>query len=245
MADGKKIIKFDGNRFKTGYIDESGDSGKGSKCLVLTYICLDESKKANKIIRKAKELLRRSKNGQRWLNRLGGEVKFYGFPDNKILLKTLEELAKLNFPIQYVTIYKDGSKINPALKIQILYELIGPIFDYNKEMPHKIIADKDYFDNKKVAYLVVQDYEETNFGGVKGHTCKIYAADESIIKDSDKINMLISIRHENSKNNIGLQIADLISGAIFQEMEKNDKEYLDPLRKHNKNLHGRTIKLKE
>ena len=36
--------KFD--RFKIGYIDESGDSGKaGSKCLILTYISLDERKK--------------------------------------------------------------------------------------------------------------------------------------------------------------------------------------------------------
>lgn len=239
------MIKFDGNRFKTGYIDESGDSGTGSKCLVLTYICLDESKKASKIIKKAKELLRRSKDGQRWLNRLGGEVKFYGFPDQRVLLKTIEELGKLKFPIQYVTIHKEGIKIDPALKVQILYDLIGPISDYNKEMPHKIIADKDYFDNKKVAYLVVQDYEETNDGKVKGHTCKIYAADESITQKADNVNMLISIKHENSKGNIGLQIADLISGAIFHEMEHSNKEYSDLLRKHNKNLLGRAIKLKE
>lgn len=241
-----EIKHFDGDRFKTGYIDESGDTGKnGSKCLVLTYICLDESKKASKIIRKAKELLRRNKQGQRWLNRLGGEVKFYGFPDKRVLLKTIEELAKLNFSIQYVAIYKEGININPTFKMQILYDLIGPIFDYDKELPHKIIVDKDYFDNKKVAYLVVQDYEETNFGRTKGHTCKIYVADESIINESDKLNMLISIRHENSKNNTGLQVADLISGAIFQEMENGDNGYMNLVKQYNKKLCGRIIKLKE
>lgn len=240
----KELKHFDGDRFKTGYIDESGDSGRGSKCLVLTYVCLDETKKASKILKKAKSELKRTKKGERWLNRLGGEVKFYGFPDKHILLKTIEELAKLKFSIQFVTIYKDGKGVNPAIKIQILYDLIGQIFNFD-EIPHKIIADKDYFDSKKVAYLVVQDYEELNSeGGVRGYKCKIYVADESVRKDKDNLNMLISISHENSKNNVGLQIADLISGCIFQEMEKDNKEYTNILRKHNE-IQGRVIKLKE
>lgn len=240
----EKIKRFGGDRFKTGYIDESGDSGKGSKCLVLTYICLNETKKASKIIKKAKEQLRRTKKGERWLNRLGGEIKFYGFPDKSILIKTIEELAKLKFSIQFVAIYKEGIKINPSIKIQILYELIGQTFNLN-EMPHKIIADKDYFDNKKVAYFVVQDYNEISTeGSAKGYSFKFYVADESIIKDSDKLNMLISIKHENSKHNTSLQVADLISGAIFQEMEKGNREYTDIIRKYNK-LQGRIIKLKE
>ena len=239
------VKRFDGDRFKTGYIDESGDSGKeGSKCLVLTCVCLDETKKASRIIKKAKEQLRRIKSGERWLNRLGGEIKFYGFPDKIILLKTIEELAKLKFPIQFVVIYKDGNNINPPVKVQILCDLIGQIFKLD-EMPYKIIADKDYFDNRKIAYLVVQDYEELNSEeGVKGYKCKIYLADENVIKKSDNVNMLISIKHENSKNNLGLQVADLISRAIFKEAENNNKEYTDVIRKYN-NIKGRIIKLKE
>ena len=239
--------RFDGNRFKVGYIDESGDSGRsngGSKALVLTYICLDETKKVNKIIKKTKEQLRRTKKGQRWLNRLGGEVKFYGCPDKKILIKTIEELVKLKFPIQYVSIYKDGRSINSAVKIQILYDLIAQTFNFDK-MPHKIIVDKDYFNNKKIAYLAVQDYEEIDSEeGPKGYKCKIYVADESIKKESDKLNMLISIKHENSKDNLGLQVADLISGAIFQEIENNNKNYTDIIRKHTK-MEGRVIRLRE
>ncbi len=241
----RKIKLFSAQRFKIGYIDESGDSGKsGSKCLVLTYICLDETKKASKIIKKTKEQLRRTKKGERWLNRLGGEIKFYSFPDKRILLRTIEELAKLKFSIQFVAIYKDGTNINPSVKVQILYDLIGQVFKL-EEMPYKIIADKDYFDNKKIAYLVIQDYEELSYErDVKCHKYKFYLADESIVKDSDKVNMLISINHENSKNNLGLQVADLISGAIFKEMENNNKEYTDAIRKYN-NIQGRAIKLKE
>ena len=242
-----KIKHFSGDRFKTGYIDESGDTGKrngGSKCLVLTYICLNEMKKVNKIIKKTKEQLRRTKKGERWLNRAGGEIKFYGCPDKRILIKTLEELAKLKFPIHFIAIYKNGSPINPIVKMQILYDLIAQTFDFNT-IPHKIIADKDYFDNKKVAYLVIQDYEEINEGdNANGYKCKIYIADFNVINDSDKLNMLISIKHENSKNDVGLQVVDLISGAIFQEMENNDKDYTEVIMRHT-NIQGKIIKLKK
>ena len=166
MAE-NKIHKISANRFNIGYIDESGDSGKGgSKCLVLTYISLDESKRAYKILKKAKDMLRRTKKGERWLNRNAGELKFYGFPDRRILLKTLEELAKLKFQIQFIVIYKDGTNINTAIKRQILYDLIEQTFNLN-EMPNKVIVDKDYFDNKKIAYIVVQDYEEIIDGTFK------------------------------------------------------------------------------
>src|SRR3989338_10510954 len=86
---------FNCDRFKTGYIDESGDSGEsGSKSLVLTYICTDEGKKLSKILKRAKEQIRRTKKGERWLNRLGGEVKFAGFPDERNSVKNLEKSKK-------------------------------------------------------------------------------------------------------------------------------------------------------
>ena len=100
---------FNCDRFKTGYLDESGDTGeKGSKSLVLTYICTDEGKKLSKILKKAKEQLKRTKKGERWLNRLGGEIKFAGFPDELIRLKLLEDLSKINLNIRFIAIKKDG-----------------------------------------------------------------------------------------------------------------------------------------
>src|SRR3989344_4880412 len=110
-----KESKFD--RFKTGYIDESGDCGKqGSKCLVLAYICLDEKKKVSKIMRRTKEALMRTKKGKVWLNRHGGEIKFNSFPDQHILLKTLEELANLRFDIMFRAFKKDDKDIHPTQK---------------------------------------------------------------------------------------------------------------------------------
>ena len=110
-----KESKFD--RFKTGYIDESGDCGKeGSKCLVLTYICLDEKKKVSKIMRRAKKALMRTKKGKIWLNRHGGEIKFNSFPDQHVLLRTLEELSKLKFDIMFRAFRKEKKNIHSKEK---------------------------------------------------------------------------------------------------------------------------------
>ena len=148
----KKII-FD--RFKTGYLDESGDSGKnGSKCLVLTYICTDERKKISKVLKEIKKQLRRTKKGERWLNRLGGEIKFHGFPEEHIRLKILEEIAKFGFEVRFVAIYKDNENIHESEKVMILFNLLAESFVNNQSMPHKIIADKDYFKNKKLLFLL-------------------------------------------------------------------------------------------
>ena len=47
---------LDYHRFKTGYLDESGDNGKrGSKSLVLTYMCTDDNKKIAKRLLKKHE----------------------------------------------------------------------------------------------------------------------------------------------------------------------------------------------
>src|SRR3989344_8038045 len=151
--------KFDGNKFKTGYLDESGDSGgPGSKYLVLTYICSDEGKKLSKILKKTKEQLKRIKKGARWLNRLGGEIKFTGFPDERIRLKLLEDLSNIELDIRFIAIKKDGKYISESEKEKILFDLLYESFINHKELPSKIIADKDHFKNKKISSLVVKNY---------------------------------------------------------------------------------------
>lgn len=224
---------FNCDRFKTGYLDESGDSGaRGSKCLILTYICVDEGKKLSKILKKVKEQLRRTTKGERWLNRLGGEIKFAGFPDEKIRLKLLEDLSKINLNIRFIAIKKEGKKIYEKEKEKILFDLLTESFLNNKCLPSKIIADKDYFKNKKISCLAVKNYEETVYeeGKSKKMSYEVCITEEGEnISDCD---LVIPIRHENSKLKTELQIVDLVSGAIFQEIENDDKTYTDILRKN-------------
>jgi len=227
--------KFDCQRFKAGYLDESGDTGgKGSKSLVLTYICTDDGKKIFKILKRAKEQLKRTKKGERWLNRNGGEIKFSGFPDERLRLVLLEELSKLDLNIRFVAIKKDGKKISESEKEKILFDLLNESFVNHQGMPSKIIADKDYFKNKKISSLVVKNYEEIIYedGKSKKISYEVYLVEDG--QDLSNCDLIIPIRHENSKLKVELQVADLISGAIFQEIENEDKTYTDVIRKHTK-----------
>lgn len=236
---------FECQRYKTGYLDESGDTGKaGSKCLVLTYICTDNGKKISKIFKKAKEQLRRTKKGERWLNRLGGEIKFTGFPEERIRLKLLEDLSKLDLNIRFIAIKKEGKKISESEKEKILFDLLNESFVNHGCLPSKIIADKDYFKNKKISSLVVKDYEEIIYdeGKSKRMSYEVYLAEEG--QDLSNCDLIIPIRHENSKLKVELQAVDLISGSIFQEIENDDKTYTNILRKNAK-LNGIIKKPKE
>jgi len=226
---------FNCDKFKTGYLDESGDSGgTGSKSLVLTYICTDQGKKLSKILKRAKEQLRRIKKGERWLNRLGGEVKFAGFPDEGIRIKLLEDLSKINLNIRFIAIKKQGKNISESEKEKILFDLLNESFVNHGCLPSKIIADKDYFKNNKISSLVVKNYEETVYDGgkYKKMSYEVNLAEDG--QDVTNCDLVIPIKHENSKLRVELQVADLISGAIFQEMENEDKTYTDILRKNTK-----------
>jgi len=236
--------KFNYDMFKTGYLDESGDDGKrGSKCFVMTYICTNEGKKIFKVLKKAKEQLRRTKKGERWLNRFGGEIKFAGFPEERVRLKLLEELSKLNIEARFIAIEKDGSNIPESEKSQILFNLLAESFVNHTKMPSKIIADKDYFKNRKICFLAVKNYiEETYKGGGSNASFEVFLLDDE--KEKDSCDFIIRITHENSKHHPELQVADLISGAVFQEVENNDKTYTDILKKYLK-LNGIIKKLKE
>ncbi len=235
--------KFD--RFKTGYIDESGDcGGGGSKCLVLTYVSLDDRKRVSKIIKKTKLALQRTKKGQIWLNRHGGEIKFNSFPDQSILLKTLEGLAKLKLGIMFRAFKKDGKSINLSEKERLLYDLLNDSLINKRPLPKTIIADKNYFKNKKITCLAVRDYSEETYPDGKGSqvSYKFDLIDKQEYKEEfEKLDLCILIKHENSKDNLGLQVADLISGAIFQEIEKENKTYTDLIKKYTK-IEGGIIK---
>jgi len=242
-----EMKKFDCDVLSTGFLDESGDSGKkGTKCLVLTYICTKDGKKIDKILKKTKEQLRRTKKGERWLNRLGGEIKFNSFPDKHILIKTLENLSKLKLKVRFITIYKGDHNITDGERGQILLDLLVESFRTHDCMPKKIIADKDYFMNKKIAYLIVRNYEEVSYENKKekGFRCKVSLLEEEQKPSDEEYNLVISIKHENSKIHPELQAVDLISGAIFQEMEKQDKTYTEIIRK-NSEIMGRINKPKE
>lgn len=229
--------KFICDRFRTGYLDESGNNGgKGSEYLILTYVCVRENKKIAKILKKAKEQLKRTKKGSKWLEKNGGEIKFYGFPEDHVLRKVLEELSKLDIIIRYIAIKKNGKNFNPSEKADVLTELISSHLASDECIPSKIVADRDYFDDKKIAYFLLRNYEEKVHNGENGQEkevrCELFLIERYDLEKFKDNELVVSIRHENSRGNLNLQATDLISGAIFQEFEKGNKTYAEILRKN-------------
>jgi len=134
--------------------------------------------------------------------------------------------------------------INSSEKDRLLYDLLTESLINKKLLPKNIIADKDYFKNKKIACLAVRDYSEEIYPDGKGSQAS-YKFDlideEEYKKELEKLDLCILIKHENSKNNLGLQIADLISGAIFQEIEKGNNAYTKLIKKYTE-IRGGIIK---
>lgn len=239
---------LDYHRFKTGYLDESGDSGKrGSKSLVLTYMCTDDNKKIAKIIKKARNGLKRTKKGLRWLNK-HGEIKFSGFPDEHLRQKIIEGLSKLNIQIRFIAIEKNNNTIHPTEKANILKDLIVANVRDGERIPHKIIADKDYFDNKKIAYFIVRDFKEKSYRGKdkkdkSGFSCRLELIEKDAFDKEGNYDLVIKIKHENSRQNVELQALDMICGSIFQEIENKNKTYTNIIRKYNKKMVGAIRKI--
>lgn len=211
------------------FLDESGDQGAdGSKHIVLTLLKIRELKKAVKIIRNAKRSLLLKSKGAKWLNQHGGEIKFYGFPDENLLLKILKEIAALKPEIIYVVAEKGGLPFRTEQKIlPLMFESLNKT---NSEMPKKIIADLDFVGKNSIFFALSKT--------IKEYSTQINTKEQEVFVEAIKIKMterkkiqergipVVEITHKSSRINEGLQIVDLVSGSIYQKYEHNKEKYL-------------------
>lgn len=226
------------------YLDESGDLGeKGSKYLVLCLMVTRKKQGIIKIIREAKKRLLEKNKTARWLNRRGGEVKFYGFPDDALLRRTLKKLSELDIKIYYIIIEKQ-EKIEQKLKQFILNPLFSHVMEISaKKIPKKIIADLDFFDKSKELFFVLQKYSRKIDGRKKeiifnSITKETYGK----LKRNGKEYVIAKIIHQSSRLNEELQALDLICGSLFDLAEHNNKEYYEILIKGKIQIKGEKIK---
>jgi len=221
------------------YLDESGDPGaKGSKKIVMCLVCTRKRKNLNKIIRKTKKRLLDKNKTANWLNRMGGEIKFYSFPDENLLIKTLKDISKVDFKIYYVCFNKNGKSFNTKLKESIMGDLFWHIFEKcSKEKPQNVISDLDFF-GKKPSYFSLIKYEKKKIEnldkkGIKRDgwsdevTFKEISKEDYEKNKQNKDSFLIKIEPRNSRLNEELQAVDLICGSIFQSVENKNPKYYD------------------
>jgi len=237
------------------YLDESGDLGeKGSKHLILCLMITRKKQEIIKIIRETKKRLLEKNKTARWLNRHGGEIKFYGFPDDVLVRRTLKKLSELDIKIYYIIIEKHR-KIEQKLKQCILNPLFSHVIEIsNKKIPEKIIADLDFFDKNKELFFILQKYfshptkikgeNEQDRNGMKKEIIFSLITKETYkkLKQDEKEHIIAKIAHQNSKLNEELQALDLICGSMFEWVEHGNGEYYEILQKGKIKFEGGKIK---
>ena len=182
------------------YMDESGELSKQSKYFVMVAIKINNPKIAKRLIKNTRK---------RYKKKLGNvpEIKGYSI-DNQIVKKILNKVNEEDFQISAVfldkkNLYKIPYYFNYTQSYDYIASKLAELIYINN--PTSIFIDKS-----KNKQMEIEDFNRKfthNLNNFKKYP--------------------ISIRHVNSKNYPGLQVADVISWSVFQSLENKNSEFID------------------
>lgn len=182
------------------YIDESGDLGKGSKYFIIGAIIVDDYIKLERSITKIRRKFKKE---------LGN---FQEIKENKtknfIIKKLLTKVNSLNSEI-FIIVFdkKDKYKINYKNDFNVLYDIIASELAKEIKITKSTLITVDTCKPKK---KLVNNFNQ-----------------RFLDKINNSKNHQINIIHQNSINQKGLQVIDVIVWAAFQYMEHNNSEFID------------------
>ena len=171
---------------------------------------------------------------RKWLNSHGGEIKFHSFPDHSLLLTLLRHLSNIEMNVYYVSFKKQEKAVTKEHKKLILTQLLKHSKDEpQNQFPSTIVADMNFFNNRKVNRFIQIDFERENEKKKKINPIHYYFAEideeEYQLIKNDISFKFVSIEHLNSKVSEELQAINLIAGSIFQKLEHKNNEYYNIL----------------
>lgn len=182
------------------YIDESGDLGKGSKYFIIGAIIVDDYIKLERSITKIRRKFKKELGNFQEIK--GNKTK------NFIIKKLLTKVNSLNSEI-FIIVFdkKDKYKINYKNDFNVLQDIIA------SELAKEIKITKSTLiivDTCKPKKKLVNNFNQ-----------------RFLDKINNSKNHQINIIHQNSINQKGLQVIDVIVWAAFQYMEHNNSEFID------------------
>lgn len=182
------------------YIDESGDLGKGSKYFIIGAIIVDDYIKLERSITKIRRKFKKELGNFQEIK--GNKTK------NFIIKKLLTKINSLNSEI-FIIVFdkKDKYKINYKNDFNVLQDIIA------SELAKEIKITKSTLiivDTCKPKKKLVNNFNQ-----------------RFLDKINNSKNHQINIIHQNSINQKGLQVIDVIVWAAFQYMEHNNSEFID------------------
>lgn len=207
------------------FIDETGDLGftpTSTKSFVLSYVIIIDNTPdfiRNKVRRLLKNInTKKRKNGK------ASEFKFSN-DDHDTRIRFLKKIMSFDINLGTIVIMKDSVKENLKEDPTVLYNflavdyVIKPIVcKYLK--PWTTYNDINYTIDRSLsekAIIHFDRYCEEKISFVK--------------KDREfKGDIIVKIRHMDSRNDVCLQIADYISGSIFAKAERLDNRYYNVIK---------------
>lgn len=182
------------------YIDESGDLGKGSKYFIIGAIIVDDYIKLERSITKIRRKFKKELGNFQEIK--GNKTK------NFIIKKLLTKVNSLNSEI-FIIVFdkKDKYKINYKNDFNVLYDIIASELAKEIKITKSTLIIVDTCKSKK---KLVNNFNQ-----------------RFLDKINNSKNHQINIIHQNSINQKGLQVIDVIVWAAFQYMEHNNSEFID------------------
>ncbi len=134
---------------------------------------------------------------------------------NKLKKEFFKIISKL--PIQYKGIVVDKKKLEP------------PVLRFQPQQLYCELIRRLLYDNDPPLEKAILNIDEA--------TAKIhYREFNAILKKYLSKNIVSEIRQKRSKNNIMIQIADMITGSIFRKYKKGDGQYYQMIKNKEKIL---------
>lgn len=191
------------------FLDESGELGfnfkKGStKFFTITLlVCgVKEEQELQRVIKKVRQRILKKKMKR------SPEIKWNNSNED-IKEKVFKKLESIDFEI--FTIVLDKSKV----------------YDYLKGKKHKLY---NYLSKLIIAECSIDGKFELIVDRSKNKRSLRDDFNNYVKENVKKECSNLSIKHEDSKSNGGLQVLDFISGAIFNKYEFNNKKYYNKIK---------------
>ena len=191
------------------YIDESGDLGfssRSSRHFVVVALASPEPKELTRILRRVRRRLYSSCAKT-------PEFKFKSSPDRAKRL-ILRGLAGSSTSVSWGGVTKNRISVDlmddkNALYLQVCSRTVEGLMGQTRAKRAHIVLDK-WSSNRTLRRNFEEHLRET----VRSHHGGYFAPSTSV-------------SHLDSANSAGIQIADIVAGAVFRSLERADPAYID------------------
>ncbi len=192
------------------FVDESGDLGfdntkhKSSKNFIITFIFTNDKKTLDKIVKKTFAKLHKAE-----IKKHHGVL--HAYKESNKTREIVLNLIKKSDDIKIMYIMLNKQKVYTRLRnqTQILYNYVtNTLLDR--------LLSKNLIPTDEIVYLIASQRETNKF---YNNNFKKYLAQQNQIK------IKVEIAYPNKER--GLQVADMVSWAIFRALEHKEHKYQD------------------